>query len=166
MQRHPVPHAHADGGDFILENIAHSLTLIRAPHPDADAVVAPFAADIEGGQRIDDPLLDGGDEAADVRRAALEVEHDIADPLAGAVIGELAAASGHVDWKSRLDQFGRPCRRAGGVEGGVLEEPDQFRRLATGDRFGARGHGCKRGVIGHGRIAYQPFDRRRAGGRV
>ena len=67
-----------------------------------------------------------GDEAAHIRRAALEIEHDIADALARPVIGELAAAAGHVDRKARVDQFGRLCRGAGGVKGRVLEQPDQL----------------------------------------
>ena len=68
--------------------------LVRAPHPDADAVVAPLAAHLEGRERADDPFLERGDEAAHVRAAALEVEHDIGDALAGTVIGELPAAAG------------------------------------------------------------------------
>ena len=101
VQRHPALDADADGGDLVLV----SLALVRPPHPHADAVVAPLAAHVESGERADDPFLDGGDEAAHVRRAALEIEHDIADPLAGTVIGELAAAARRVDRKSRLDQF-------------------------------------------------------------
>ena len=67
--------------------------------------LAPLAAHVEGGERADDPFLERGDEAAHVRRAALEIEHHIADPLAGAVIGELAAAAGGVDREARLDQL-------------------------------------------------------------
>ena len=85
-----------------------SSPLVGAPHPDADAIVAALAAHAEGGQRADHPFLDRGDEAADVRRPALQIEHDIADALARTVIGELAAAAGDVDRKARLDQLLRP----------------------------------------------------------
>ena len=161
VQRHPALDANADGRDLVLESVA----LVRPPHPYPDAVVAPLAAHIEGGQRADDPFFDGGDEAAHVRRAALEIEHDIADPLAGAVIGELAAASGGVDRKARVDQLLRPRRGAGGVERRVLEEPDQLARFAARDCFDARVHGGERSVVADAFVAHAPFDRRRAGWR-
>ena len=104
MQRHPVPDANADGGNLVLAAFA----LVGPPHPYADPVVAAFAAHRQARERADDPVLDGGDEAAHVRRAPPEVEHDVADALAGAVIGELAAAAGDMDREARLDQLVRP----------------------------------------------------------
>ena len=77
--------------------------------PDADAVLAPLAAHIEGGERADEPLLQRRDEAAHVRRAALQVEHHIGHALAGPVIGELPAAAGLVDREARLDQVLAAC---------------------------------------------------------
>ena len=41
-----------------------------------------------------------GDVGAHVAEAPLHVEHDIGDPLAGSVIGELAAAPGPVHGKA------------------------------------------------------------------
>jgi hypothetical protein len=111
------------------------------------------------------PFFDGGDEAAHVRRAALEIEHDIADPLAGAVIGELAAAAGAMDRESRFDQLLRLRRGAGGVKRRMLEEPDQFARFTARDCFGARVHGGKRCVVADALVAHAPFDRRRTGWR-
>ena len=90
---------------------------------------------------------------------------DIADALARAVIGELAAAAGGVDRKARVDQLLRPRRRAGGVKGRVLQQPDQFVRFAARDRGGTRSHGGKRVVVVDQAVADPPFDRRRAGGR-
>ena len=105
-----------------------------------------------------------GDEAAHVRRAALEIEHDVADALARTVIGELAAAAGDVDRKARLDQLLRPRRGAGGVKRRVLEEPDEFACLASRDRRGTGRHGGERARVVDGRVAHEPLDRRRAGG--
>ena len=133
-------------------------------HPHPDAIFAPLAAHVEGGERADDPFLDRGDEAAHVRRAALEIEHDIADALAGTVIGELPAAAGGVHGKARLDQLLRPGGGAGRVEGRVLDQPNQFARLAARNRGSARRHGGKRVVVVDRAIAHEPFDRRRAGG--
>src|SRR5580692_11503424 len=101
VQRHPALDANADCRDLVLV----SLALVRPPHPHADAVAAALAAHVESGERADDPFLDGGDEAAHVRRTALEIEHDITDALAGAVIGELAAAARDVNRETRLDQL-------------------------------------------------------------
>src|SRR5277367_6812298 len=104
VQRYPVPHPNADGGDLVLELVAPiACTFVRPRHPDADPVVAALAAHVEGRERANEPFLDRGDEAAQVGRPALEIEHDIADALAGPMIGELAAAAGHVDRKARLD---------------------------------------------------------------
>ena len=97
--------------------------------PNADPVVAPLARDIECGERADDPFLQRGDKAADVRAAALEIEHDVGDPLAGAVIGQLPAAPAFVDRKPRVEQVSRLGAGARGIERRMLEQPDQFRRL-------------------------------------
>src|SRR5579862_9085155 len=112
VQRHPALDADADRRDLVLVSVA----LVRPPHPYPDAVVASLAAHIEGGERADDPFFYGGDEAAHVRRAALEIEHDIADSLAGTVIGELAAAARGVHRESRFDHLLRQRRGPGGVK--------------------------------------------------
>ena len=44
VQRHPLFHADADGGDLVLVAFA----FVRPAHPDADAVLAPLAAHVEG----------------------------------------------------------------------------------------------------------------------
>ena len=124
VQRHPVLHADADGGDLVLEACA----LVRPPHPDADAVLAPLAAHVEGGKRADDPFLQRGDEAAHVRPAPLEVEHHIGHPLAGAVIGQLPAAAGLRTPESAPRSVVGLGAGAGGVERRVLQQPDQFGR--------------------------------------
>ena len=119
---------------------------------------------LKAGKRADDPFLDGGNEAAHVGRAALEIEHDIADPLAGTVIGELAAASGGVNRKARLDQFGRPRRRAGGVERQGARAARPARPLAPRAIASARAvMAASAAVVGHRPIAHaaiRPAERR------
>src|SRR6266702_953029 len=90
VERDPAPQADADRGDLVLKAFA----LVGALDPDPDAVLAALAADVEGGQRPDDPFFQPGVVGAYVRPALLQVEHDIGDPLAGPVIGDLAAAAG------------------------------------------------------------------------
>src|SRR5262249_59300336 len=73
---------------------------------DADALVAPLARDAECRECADDPFLEARDVAAHVRRAALQVEHDVSDTLPWPVIRELAAAPAGENRKARLDQVG------------------------------------------------------------
>ena len=60
------------------------VALVGPAHPDADAVLAPLAAHVEGGERADQPFLQRRHIAPHVRPAALEVEHHIGDALARA----------------------------------------------------------------------------------
>ena len=103
VEGHPAAHAHADGSDLVFPAaIAHD--------PDADAALAPFALDVELRQRADQPFLEVVHIFAHVGLAALEVEHHIADALAGPVIGELPAAAGLEHGKARIEQVRRPAR--------------------------------------------------------
>src|SRR5215475_15827128 len=70
VQRHPAFDPDADGRDLVFVGA----TLLRTPYPDADAVLAPLAHDTDVSQCADDPFLQGGDEAARVRSALLEIE--------------------------------------------------------------------------------------------
>ena len=72
-----MAHPDAEGGDLVLAAAA-------AGDPDADPAVAPLAPDVEAGEGADDPFLEVVDEAAQVRSAPLQVEHDIGHPLARA----------------------------------------------------------------------------------
>src|SRR4051794_29566471 len=100
VERHPAPQPDADRRDLVLVAGA----FVRPRDPNADAVLAAFAAHIEGGERADDPFLEAGDIGPHVWPPPFQVEHDIGDPLAGTVIGELAAAAGLVHRKTRLEQ--------------------------------------------------------------
>ena len=99
------------------------------------------------------------DEAADVLPALFEVEHHIADALAGAVIGVAAAAAASKTGKSeRIDQLGRVGAGPGGEQRRMLEQPDAFARAAVADRGGALLHEGERLLVGHRRFADAPFD--------
>ena len=63
VERHPVAHADADGGDLVFA--------LAAPHPHAHPVLPPLALDVEGVQRVDHPLLEAGHEGAHVAAARL-----------------------------------------------------------------------------------------------
>ena len=78
--------------------------LVGPPDPDADAILAALAAHVEGVERADDPFFQAGHIGAHVRPPPLQVEHHIGHPLAGAVIGELAAAAGGEQRKARIEQ--------------------------------------------------------------
>ena len=152
VEGHPLPDAHPDGGDLVLPPAA-------AIDPDADPARAALAADIEAGQGRDDPFLEVADIGADIRPVpALQVEHDIADPLAGAVIGVLAAPAGPVDREAvggqEIGRLGAGARR---IEGGMLQEPGQLRRGAGADILGPGIHDAEGGVIVDRGVVDPPF---------
>ena len=159
MERDPAPQPDADRGDLVLMAGA----LVRPPDPDADAILAALAAHVEGRQRPDDPFLEARHIGPHVGLPSLQVEHHIGHALAGAVIGELAAAPGGEQRKTGVEQVGIPAAGAGGVERGVLQQPDQFGGLVGGDGGDARLHGRHGLQIGHRRVRDQPFHRATAG---
>ena len=70
----------------------------------------------------------------------LQVEHHIGHALAGPVIGVLPAAAAAVDREAvGIDQVAVPRAGARRIERRMLEEPDELRRLASGNGgdFGA-----------------------------
>ena len=160
VERNPALDPDADRRDLVLASDA----FVRPLHPDADSILAPLAGYAERRERADDPFFERGDEPAHIRAAALEVEHDIDHPLAGAVIGELAAAPGRMDGKARLDQLLGLGAGAGGVERGMLDQPDELGRRPVRYGGGARIHDRECGRIVDQAPAGPPFDRRRGRG--
>ena len=141
VERRPAPHPDADRGDLVLgERPVGPARPVGTGDPDADPVRPRLARDAERRERPDQPAFEGADIGAHVGAAALEVEHDIGDPLAGPVIGELPAAAGAKDRKAGVDQVLGPGARSGGVERGVLEQPDALGRAPVGDGVGAGLH--------------------------
>ena len=132
----------------------------RATHtPTRLSRVSPH--DVESLQRLDQPMFERGDVGSHVGPAALEVEHDVTDPLPGSVVGELAAASGAMDRKTGFDEVALFGARAGGVKRRMLEEPDAFGRVSARDRIGARLHLHERVGILRQSGGDDPFDGRR-----
>ena len=105
VKRRPAPDPNADRGDFVLGDFAPRRSrFVRARDPDADPVLAGLASDVERLQGFDQPAFKRRNIGANVGAAAPEVEHDIGHPLPGPVIGELAAAAGAIDRKTRVDE--------------------------------------------------------------
>src|SRR5690606_16871104 len=146
VETDPTADADADGGDLVLAQCAAGA---GAVDPDADAALAPLALHAEFGERLDQPFLEAANEAAHVATAPGEVEHHIGHALPGAVIGRLAAAAGADHRETlRVENVAVLCAGAGGVERGVLDQPDELPRLAAMDRRGATLHRRDCGVIG------------------
>ena len=101
---------------------------------------SPFT--LKAARVCDDPVFQRADELLHVAAALGEVEHHIGHALAGAVIGELAAALGVEDGEAggvqEVAVLGAGAPR---VERRVLQQPDQLVGLARGDGGGARFHG-------------------------
>ena len=116
----PAPHPDADRGDLVL---AAAVPATQTPtRPSRRSPVTPKRARVR--------IIHSSSRCTwqrTSRAAALQVEHDIGDPLAGAVIGVLAAAAAAEHREPvRVEQIVGPCAGAGGVERRVFEQPDQF----------------------------------------
>ena len=155
MERDPALQPDADRGNLVLT----SATFVGPAHPDPDAILAPLAADIEGQERADHPFFQRRDVAAHVGAALAQVEHQIGDPLARTVVGELAAAAGVMHRKARLDQVGGLRAGAGRIKRGMLQEPGELCRRSGRNRGGALLHGGERLLIANEALAQPPFHR-------
>ena len=163
VEGHPAPDPDADGGDLVLRGLA----LVGPAHPHPDPVLPALAADVEGIEGGDEPGLQGRHVAAQVRRAAVQVQHHVGHALAGAVIGVLPSPPRPMDRETvGLDEvrlLGRGSRR---VERRVLHEPDQLPRLPGSDRLGAGLHEGDGLLIADRLVRDRPFDRLGAGLRM
>jgi hypothetical protein len=81
----PSAEVHADGGDFALA------------YPDTGEFGDTARLDAEIGQGIDEGFLDGAHVGAYVALPFAQVHDGVADDLAGAMIGDVAAAVGGVE---------------------------------------------------------------------
>ena len=155
VEGHPVPHAHADGGNLVL---AQRQSQIVPRHPDADPALAALAGHVEAGEGADHPFLQRVNIAAQIGVAPPQIEHGIDDALARPVIGVLAAATGLIDRETvRRQQVVGFCAGAGGIERRMLQQPQQLRGAALADRLHARIHFGQRVGIGDRLVGYPPF---------
>src|SRR5262249_7951096 len=109
------------------------------------------------------PFLQTDDKPTDIRAAALEIKHDISDPLPGAVIGQLPAAAALKYWKTWIEYVGKVRACARRVERGMFQQPNEFIRPSGGDFSCSRVHESDGVIVRDGGIAHAPFDWRRAG---
>ena len=159
VEADPAPDPDADRRDLVLGRAAVRLRRpVRPHHPDPDPPGPPLAADREGRERADHPLLQPPDVGAHVAPAAVEVEHRVGDALARPVVGVLAAAPRAIDREAvGREQVLRPRRRAGGVERRMLDEPDELARRPGQHRLDPRlhrGHGLG---VGNGPVGNAPL---------
>ena len=162
VQRHtvecdPAAHPHPDRRDL-------GLATIRLD-PDADPAGAAHAGDPELRKRADQPPLQVAHEAAEVHApAGGEVEHDVGNPLSGAVISVLAAAARLEDRETEwVEQIVGLRARAGGIERRMLQQPHLLRRPACENAGDAYFHRINGIGIRHRTRRDRPFDRWRVG---
>ena len=124
MHGHAAGDADADGGDLAL----------RAPgrrvggQPDAGAPGHAAGGEAELGERVDQRLLQAADVVDDPERLG-QPDQRVADELARAVPGDLAAAVDVDDGGAVEGTFVRLGALARGVDGRVLEQQQGVRRL-------------------------------------
>src|SRR4029453_14522755 len=119
----PAFHTHTQSADF---RFGWSFT-----NPDPDTALGAMRRYTDLAKRIDHPTFQQMDKTADLFPPPLQVEHNVADPLAWPVIGIAAAAAGLVDGEAqRIDQLGRGGPGGRGEERRVFQEPDAFGRSA------------------------------------
>lgn len=153
MEGDPATDSNANRGDFFF-----SLTVnAKSWHPDANTSAADFAANGKTGERVDHPGLKALNEGADVTAMAAQIEHRVDHALAGAVIRELTTAPRFVDGETGcIDKVGFAGTGAGGVQGGMLKEPDEFAGVASGNGSGAVLHQLDGGVVSDRLTADRP----------
>src|SRR5439155_21150548 len=116
MHRDPTSNPHANRADLRIHPIVFN--------PNSDPARNTISRDIKAIERIDHPALERMDEAADILAALLQVEHNVANALAGTMIGIASAAPGNIDRKAlRIGQLGRVRAGACGVERRMLQQP-------------------------------------------
>ena len=108
-------------------------------HPDRRSCPGPVGAHTERGESLDHPVLHPLDEPAHISAASAQVEHNVPDPLAGAVISDATATPGAVDRKALLvEQLVIARARSAGVNRRVLQQPDRLRRGPADDGLDRR----------------------------
>lgn len=163
----------AVGGDPLADADAHGGDLggrtIGGRDPDAGGFGIAVAGDAVGGEGVDDGLLEEAHVAVEAQGLAgirvgeaFEVEDGVGDDLAGAVVGDVAAAVGLVEFNAQggkavgvgQDVACGPFSAGDGDDWGVLDEVDGAEvagGIASGlDEFGLAGVLDAQGfLVGH-----------------
>ena len=169
VKRRPTPDANADRGNLVF---SHFCPATKEVYRDARPTRRP-AAPCSVSAAMSNAFSDSMSQLSSVatyaraarRPAAVEVEHDVGDPLPWPVIGELAAAADTMNRKARVNEVTFLGARAGRVERGMLDKPNPLGRSPVRDRVRSRLHfGESIDVWGQPRRD-EPFDWRRAIGR-
>ena len=117
------------------------------------------ARDAEFGKRGDDPTGEIADKCPHIASARFEVQHDVGNALARAVVGVLAAAAGRKDRKPvGIYQVGVVSAGAGGVYGGMFKQPNLLIRLSIRDGCNSPFHSRYRIQIRDGLGRNAPVD--------
>ena len=143
MRGDPTAQVHADGTDF------------SAADPNAGEALTAGGLDVGFGEGIDDHLFECADVGNDVALPIAEVEDGVDDELAGAVVGDIAAAVGvdELDARLREELFGGEevfamTVAAHGDDVRVFEEEKLVRDeagFALGHEFLLQGEGLAKG---------------------
>ena len=124
MHRDAALHAHADRGDLVFGE--------QPAHPDAAAPLDPVSLDAEAGEHLDEDAFESPHVRDDID--GLDEAHDrVADDLAGAVPGDLAAAVDVDDGGAVGGSFVAGGAGAGGEHRFVLEQQQRVGSRARGD---------------------------------
>jgi len=127
VHRHPFANPDADCADLGFLSVGRIT-------PDTDAAFDGPGRDAKFCQRGNHPVFHRMDIAPDIGIAFLQVENHIAHPLARTMIGMAAPATGVIDGKGLAQQLRRIRAGPGGIKRWMLEQPDQFLRIACLNR--------------------------------
>src|SRR5579883_1844779 len=92
----PAADVDTDGGEFLVGNVARRLD------PDAGFAGNAIGGDAEIGGGANHGFFEGANVPVDIAAVAIEIEDGIADDLAWAVIGDIAAAIGFAEFDAFL----------------------------------------------------------------
>jgi hypothetical protein len=151
MQRDPAPDPNAEGADLGLAAVARV-------GPDADPSLSSARGHAQLGQSSNHPTLQIMDEIAHIFAAPRQINVEIDDPLSRPVISILPAPAGRMDRKTRVQQVARYGTGAGSVEWGMLNKPDAFWGVSSGNGRSASLHVRQSLRIIHQAGRDLPFD--------
>src|SRR5260370_10240479 len=152
MIGHPLPYPHPDRGDLCLASV-------RSRNPDPGTAVATLALHIEAPEGPDYPFFELVNIAAHILSAPAQIEHDVADALSRAVIGIAATAAGAMHRQAlRIEKIVVARTGPGGIERGMLEQPNELVPGAGADRCDPHFHRRHRGPLIDGGLADPPLD--------